>query len=167
MIDPQYALLMARYNRWMNARLHLHAAVLSDAERKTDRGAFFKSLHGTFEHLMFADNIWMNRFTGRSLDGRSPAMLQFEDFDGMRARRIELDEEILQWAGTLSRDWLASDLRYYSQAYEHHYTRPAWLLVSHFFNHQTHHRGQLTTLLMQRGIDPGATDLSAMPDPEP
>jgi uncharacterized damage-inducible protein DinB len=42
---------------------------------------------------------------------------------------------------------------------------PAWIALTHFFNHQAHHRGQVTTLLMQAGVDPGVTDLIAFANP--
>lgn len=165
MIDREYALMMARYNHWMNTRLYQLAAGLSDAERKADRGAFFKSLQGTFEHLIYADTAWMARFAGRSIDGLFPAVSPFADFDALQTRRETLDLEILAWVETLTPEWLQADFTYYSKAYDAHFTRPAWQLVVHVFNHQTHHRGQATTLLMQMGIDPGATDLPVLPDP--
>lgn len=163
MIDRAYAHRMARYNRWMNGKLYDCAAQLSDAQRKEDRGAFFKSLHGTFNHLIYADQAWLNRFSGRSADGLTPPAPVHEDFAQMCAARAALDQEMLDWSQSLTAEWLAADFRYYSKAYEAWYTKPAWLLVTHLFNHQTHHRGQATTLLMQFGIDPGATDLPVLP----
>lgn len=162
MIDRTYAMTMAAYNQWMNVKLYDCAARLSDEQRRQDRGAFFKSLHGTLAHLIDVDMIWLHRFTGRSLDALTTAG-RFDDFAAMRAHRGPLDDEILTWAGALEPAWLAADFRYYSKAYDAHYTKPAWLLVAHFFNHQTHHRGQATTLLMQAGIDPGPTDLPVLP----
>ncbi len=164
MIDTRYALRMAAYNRWMNQSLYACAARLDDAQRREDRGAYFKSLHGTLEHLVFADALWIRRFKGESLDGLAPGQWLQAGFEAMRERREALDQEIAGWAATLSPDWLQADFHYYSVAYGRHYVRPAWLLVTHLFNHQAHHRGQATTLLMQSGIDPGATDLPAMDD---
>ncbi|MDB5972156.1 MAG: damage-inducible protein DinB [Hydrocarboniphaga sp.] len=162
MIDRAYAITMARYNRWMNARLYACAERLSDEQRRQDRGAFFKSLHGTLDHLISGDTMWMYRFTGRSIENLTLGG-RFDTFAEMRAHRESLDQEISAWAATVDSTWLASDFAYYSKAYDMHYTKPAWLLVTHFFNHQTHHRGQATTLLMQFGIDPEATDLPVMP----
>ena len=160
MIDRAYALRLAAYNRWMNQNLYACAAQLTDEQRREDRGAFFKSLHGTFEHLVSTDTVWMNRFARRETGPAEPLDL---DFDALRERRRALDEEIIGWAGSLETDWLASDFRYYSYAYAAHYSKPGWLLAAHLFNHQTHHRGQATTLLMQFGIDPGPTDLPMLP----
>ena len=163
MIDRDHARLMARYNQWMNAKLYDGCASLDDAARKEDRGAFFKSIHGTLNHLIYADIIWLKRFTGGSLDGLDPDAGPFDDFDALRARRVALDAELLAWIETLTPEWLAADFSYYSMAYKGRFTRPAWTLVVHLFNHSTHHRGQITTLLTQRGVDIGATDLPLLP----
>lgn len=161
---------MAAYNRWMNERVYAACAPIPDAERKRDRGAFFKSIHGTLNHLLFGDRAWLGRFlgadrndpSGRFYAPRTDAIL-FEDFDALRAERAWLDEEIARWAAGLTETWLAADFTWTSGIDGKTRTFPAWLLVTHMFNHQTHHRGQLTTLLSQLGIDPGATDLPWMP----
>lgn len=163
MITREHAQLMAEYNRWMNAKLYAAAATLTDAERKADRGAFFKSIHGTLVHLLVADLAWYYRFTGRSLDGLRAEAARCEDFAHLCARRAAVDIEIEAWAATLTPDWLAADFTYYTMADGAKYTRPAWLLVTHLFNHETHHRGQVTTLLTQLGVDVGATDLPVLP----
>jgi uncharacterized damage-inducible protein DinB len=163
MIDIDYARSMVRYNRWMNQRLYACCATLSDEQRRQDRGAFFKSIHGTLNHLIFADQAWLNRFTGRSLEGLNPDVALQDSFEKLSARRAELDEELAAWVETVQAEWLAADFSYFSKAYNSTFTRPAWLLVTHLFNHQTHHRGQLTTLLSQCGIDPGVTDLPVTP----
>jgi uncharacterized damage-inducible protein DinB len=164
MITPAYAQRMAAYNRWMNGKLYAAAAGLSEAQRREDRGAFFKSLHGTLNHLMYADTAWLYRFTGRSIDALDPKRELFADFAAMRAARTALDVEIQFWAEGLTEDWLREPFSYYSQVLGRSLTRPAWLLVTHLFHHQTHHRGQATTLLTQFGADVGVTDLPGMPD---
>ena len=161
MIDRAYALRLAAYNRWMNQNLYACAARLTDEQRREDRGAFFKSLHATFEHLVSTDTIWMDRFKLRRVGPMEPLALSFE---ALCSRREALDEEIIEWAGSLETDWLANEFRYYSYAYGAHFSKPGWLLAVHLFNHQTHHRGQATTLLMQLGIDPGPTDLPMLPE---
>lgn len=163
MITREHALLMADYNRWMNAKLYAAAAQLDDAQRKQDRGAFFKSIHGTLNHLLYADLAWYYRFTGQSLAGLDANAGLYDDFAALHSKRIVMDEELCAWAGSLTPEWLAADFTYYSQAYAGHFTRPAWSLVVHLFNHETHHRGQVTTLLTQLGLDVGATDLPLLP----
>lgn len=163
MISPVHARTMAAYNRWMNQRLYALCAGLGDAERKRDRGAFFKSVHGTLNHLLYGDRAWMSRFLGRDLGWKGPADELYADFDELRAARDTLDGLIEGWAGRLEERWLAADFTYTSRIDGRTRTFPAWLLVTHLFNHQTHHRGQLTTLLSQMGIDPGVTDLPWLP----
>jgi uncharacterized damage-inducible protein DinB len=164
---------MARYNRWMNERLYALAAELTDDERKRDVGAFFRSIHGTFNHLLLADRAWLGRFTGNpelwvvtSSSGERIALRAldqelFADFAQLRRCRTETDMIIEEWVGTLTPERLASTLAYKDSKGRPH-EEPMWWAVSHFFNHQTHHRGQLTTLFSQVGRDPGVTDLVPM-----
>ena len=159
MIGAEYARTMARYNRSMNRALYDCSARLSDAERREDVGAFFKSLHGTLNHLLVGDSVWMGRFTGPVFVPTSLAQELHADFDALRRAREAMDARIVDWAASLTDDKLAAELRYTSIVNPAPRAMPMSLAVAHFFNHQTHHRGQVTTLLMQRGIDPGVTDL--------
>ncbi|HSW83641.1 MAG TPA: DinB family protein [Usitatibacter sp.] len=159
MIGLDYARTLARYNRWMNRALYDCSARLTDAQRKEDVRAFFKSLHGTLNHLLVGDNVWMGRFVGPVFVPTSLAQELHADFDELRRAREAMDARILEWAGTLTQDKLAGELSYTSIVSPAPRVMPMALAVTHFFNHQTHHRGQATTLLMQRGIDPGVTDL--------
>lgn len=154
--------MMAGYNRWMNEKLYALAAKLPDDERKRNRGAFFKSIHGTLNHLLLTDRMWLCRFTGepppfafRSLDQELHA-----DFEKLRAERRQLDAEIEDYCRGLDGARLASTLRYRTALGREFAHELAPALV-HWFNHQTHHRGQLTTLLSQAGVDPGVTDALA------
>ena len=165
MKSTDYARRMARYNTWMNERLYAACASLSDAVRKEDVGAFFKSIHGTLNHLLVADRVWMGRFTGPIFVPASLAQELYADFDALRAERAGLDRAIENWAAKLTDQDLAGELAYTSIVNPQPRTIPMWIAVTHFFNHQTHHRGQLTTLLMQRGVDPGVTDLMWLPEP--
>jgi uncharacterized damage-inducible protein DinB len=163
MITPDYARLMAAYNKWMNLRLYTACAGIADEERKRDRGAFFRSIHGTLNHLLYGDRSWMSRFLGRDLGWKGPADELYADFGELRQAREALDGMIVQWAAGIEPAWLSEDFTYTSRIDGRTRTLKAWLLVSHLFNHQTHHRGQLTTLLSQQGIDPGVTDLPWLP----
>lgn len=160
---PGHYALMARYNRWMNEKLYAVCADISDAERKKDRGAFFKSIHGTLNHLLYGDVVWMARFRNEPVPAVIIAELHAE-FGALRAARAAMDRDILDWAAALMPEWLASPFRYTSNVDRKVRTMPAWTLVAHLFNHQTHHRGQLTTLIMQCGIDPGVTDIPFLPE---
>lgn len=167
-MTPELARAMARYNRWMNDKLFAAAAKLTDAERKQDRGAFFGSIHRTFNHLLLADRVWLGRFTGASLnDGEmGPGGIRtldqelYADFDELRRERSITDDALDAFVATLTAEKLAGDLRYLRRGAVNEL--PLWHAVAHLFNHQTHHRGQITTLLSQAGQDPGVTDLVAM-----
>lgn len=163
MISREYAVTMARYNRWMNGKIYAACAGIADAERKADRGAFFGSIHRTLNHLLVADLIWLSRFTGGSREGLHIGQPLHEDFEALRAHREQTDTALLTFADGLTPEWLHADVEISSTAHGV-FSRPGWVFVSHVFNHQTHHRGQVTTLLSQLGIDIGATDLPVLPD---
>ncbi|MGH8706421.1 MAG: DinB family protein [Burkholderiales bacterium] len=159
-----YAQTMAAYNRWMNARLYECCARLSDEERKRDAGAFFKSIHGTLNHLLLGDRIWLGRFVGKPFVVQSLDQELYADFGELRAERVKTDAAIDEWLSSLSESDFEADLSYTSVVNPQPRRYPLWFAVTHFFNHQTHHRGQLTTLLSQRGMDPGVTDLIWLPE---
>jgi len=154
--------LMAEYNRWMNERLYAICADISDVDRRRDRGAFFRSVHGTLNHLYHGDQAWIGRFTNRPFVATIGHEF-FATFEELRMAHKKLDDEIVAWAQTLSEDWLQSPSTYTSSVDGKTRTLPTWVLVVHMFNHQTHHRGQLTTLLKQLGVDPGITDIPWLP----
>jgi uncharacterized damage-inducible protein DinB len=157
---------LARYNRWMNERLYECCARLSDAERKLDRRAFFGSIHGTLNHLLLGDRLWLSRFLAREFRIGSLADELYADFAELRRERVKIDAEILEWAEGLSEERLAGSLKFRSIVGNKDRSFPMWFAVQQFFNHQTHHRGQLTTLLSQAGVDPGVTDLLWLPGME-
>jgi uncharacterized damage-inducible protein DinB len=161
-----YANAMAAYNRWMNQRIYACCASLPDDERKRDVGALFKSIHGTLNHLLLGDRIWMGRFTGTPFAVRSLDQELYADFAQLRSERAHMDDEIVAWAGSLTGADVAGDLVYVSVVDPGPRRCPFWFALAHFFNHQTHHRGQLTTLLSQREIEPGVTDLIWLSQPQ-
>jgi uncharacterized damage-inducible protein DinB len=163
MIDPEYCQAMAAYNGWMNRNVYEAAAQLPEAERKADRGAFFRSIHSTLNHLVWADRVWLGRFNGVAYPVGAIGVDLHDEFDALRAARRFMDGEIAAWAATLAPEQLAGPLTWYSGVMKRELTRPRWLCVVQMFNHQTHHRGQVTTLLKQAGVDPGVTDLPWAP----
>jgi len=168
MTSPEWLGALARYNRWMNDKLYGLAATLSDDTRKRDCGAFFKSIHGTLNHLLLADRVWLARFTGVTIpaDCMGPGGIRsldqelYGDFEQLRRERVRTDDELSAWISGLTHERLAAPLVYMRRGEKQE--SPLWWAVAHVFNHQTHHRGQITTLLMQQGCDPGVTDLVAM-----
>lgn len=173
MITTAYVRKMAAYNQWMNTRLYDLAAGMPPGEVSVDRGAFFGSILGTLHHLVNGDTGWLKRFANsgapsrsldpvRSLEG--PLALdeiRFPELAGLRARRTLLDTAILDWSGELTDADLHATVNYVNMKGEAH-GKPLGALLMHFFNHQTHHRGQATTLLSQAGVDVGVTDLLAL-----
>lgn len=153
--------MMASYNAWCNERVYDVAAQLSDEDYRADRGAFFKSLHGTLNHILVADRVWLKRFTG---EGEAPNRLDAILFDTLsdlrRARRKE-DERIVAYIDGLSEADLASVLRYRTISNPTDIEQPLPPVLMHFFNHQTHHRGQAHCLLTGFGLDAPSLDLIA------
>lgn len=163
MIDRKYCQQLARYNQWMKQRLYAVCAEIPDKERKANRGAFFNSIHATLSHIMYGDLAFLSRFTGEPAEVPQLGKIIHEDFERLQKSRTELDQRIIHWAGTLTSDWLALETTYISKVDGKQRTVPNWLLVTHMFNHETHHSGQITTLLSQMGLDMGTTDLPFMP----
>jgi uncharacterized damage-inducible protein DinB len=165
MITPGYVQAMADYNRWQNENLYGAAEGLGDAARKEPRAAFFGSIHATLNHLLWADQMWMSRLAGTPqprASGIPESVGMYESWDELRRERATLDQVILDWAGQLDAAWLEGNLTWRSAVLGREVARPKWLLVTHMFNHQTHHRGQVHCLLTQAGAKPGTTDLPFM-----
>lgn len=162
----------ARYNREFNLLLFGKVAELDDVQRKRDMGAFFGSIHGTLNHILLADRIWLGRFAKAFPDMASLAdadlVHEFSslsqevcaDFDELFRERQATDRVISDWVEELTDELLAQTMRYSNSSGQVR-ERPVWVAAAHLFNHQTHHRGQVTTLLSQLGRDPGVTDYFA------
>jgi uncharacterized damage-inducible protein DinB len=178
-MDPDHSLLdnyrfLARYNAWFNERLFAACENLPDAERRRDRGAFFGSIHGTLNHVVWGDKLWLARFVAQGLGtavlepellqvpaGAKHATLLFEEWTALKSERARLDAAIESWTAALPPD-APLRIMQYSNTQGVRREHPAWKALTHFFNHQTHHRGQVTTLLMQSGVDVGMTDLISL-----
>jgi uncharacterized damage-inducible protein DinB len=146
-----YFATFAAYNRWANVRLYDAAAKLSDADYRAERGAFFGSLNGTLNHLLVTDRIWLNRFTG---SGPQPTRLNdilFDDLAALTEARQAEDERIVAYVDGLSEADLAGTISYRTVTQPKDITQKLTPALAHFFNHQTHHRGQAHTLLTIAG----------------
>jgi uncharacterized damage-inducible protein DinB len=161
MITPAYVRTMAAYNAEMNRRLYGAAARLSDGERRQSRGAFWESIHGTLNHLLWGDQQWMSRFD--NWPKPDVAIKQsgglIDDFGALSAEREKADSGITRWAAKVDDRWMAEDMVWFSGAAGREIRAPNGLLVTHFFNHQTHHRGQVHAMLTAAGQETGDTDL--------
>lgn len=162
-MTPALAQELAQYNKWMNQKLYQAAQSLTDTERKQDRGAFFKSVHGTFNHLLLADKIWLGRMMGAPFEVKGLDQELHGDFDALQRDRELTDDAIIEYVGHLNEKALAGSLRYTSIVNPEPRECELWFALAHFFNHQTHHRGQVTALLSQLGVDVGVTDMVFMP----
>jgi uncharacterized damage-inducible protein DinB len=161
MVNPAYVRTMAAYSAEMNRRLYAASERIDDAARRESRGAFWGSLHGTLCHLLWGDRMWMARFDG----WEKPAVIQkesatlIEDFDELRHQRVADDAKISAWATRVTDEWLAQDQTWFSASAQRELRQPRGFLVTHFFNHQTHHRGQAHALITACGEATGDTDL--------
>ncbi len=166
MPNKEYALAMARYNLWQNESLLAATDGLSSSEREMDRGAFFGSIEQTLSHLFWGDRVWMSRFAGTPLpEGGIPESTSLiKSWSDFCEERKEFDERILQWAHEVTPDWFTGDLSWHSGALGREVTKPKKTLVIQFFNHQTHHRGQVHAMLTSAGAKPGDTDVPFMPE---
>jgi uncharacterized damage-inducible protein DinB len=171
-LTTQY-IALARYNTWMNRKIYELAAALSDEERKRDAGAFFKSIHGTLNHLLLTDRMQLGRFIGaertlsldelgRVIEVRSLDQELYADFAQLRREREHTDAMIESWAADITPEFLVRTMEYEAMSQPGHYRVPMWAAITHLFNHHAHHRGQITTILSQLGRDPGIIDFMAM-----
>ena len=163
MIDPAHIQLMARYSGWMNGKLYTACAQLSDEKRREDLGAFFGSIHLTLNHILHGDRMFLSRFEGKDETFAPLGTDLYPDFEALRRERRSTDEHVQAWAKHVEPTWLEQTLTYTSMSDGKTRTVPHWVLVTHMFNHGTHHRGQITTLLSQLGVDVGQTDIPFMP----
>jgi uncharacterized damage-inducible protein DinB len=154
----QHFVTFARYNRWANRRLYDAVGELPDADYRREMGAFFGSLRGTLNHVLVADRMWLQRITG---EGTAPARLDeilHDDLASLREARAAEDERIIRFVDGLDEERLAGRFRYRNvkgQAFEQQLAP----VLAHFFNDQTHHRGQAHTLLTQLGREVLELDL--------
>ena len=157
----QHFAMMAAYNAWCNERIYEVAAQLSEADYHADRRAFVRSVSGTLNHLLVADRIWLKRFTGK---GEAPNRLDailFENLSDLREARQREDERIIAYVESLSEADIAGRIRYRTISNPVEIEQPLASTLTHFFNHQTHHRGQVHCLLTGFGLDAPVLDLIA------
>ena len=156
----------ARYNRLANEALYGCCAGLSDADYRRDLGAFFRSVHGTLNHLLLGDTIWMTRLEGGTHPSTGLDSILFEDFSALREARRRMDRRIEDFFADLPAGFEAGSVKYINNA--GFPSEDPWLVIlPHFFNHQTHHRGQVHTLLSQLGHHPPVLDLHRLLRPNP
>ncbi|MEL6573514.1 MAG: DinB family protein [Pseudomonadota bacterium] len=166
MITPDFCRVMAAYNSWQNKSILRCVDPLEEDELTKDRGVFFGSLEATLNHLLWGDLLWMSRFDGGQAPSTeiassttiAPTMAVWA------ADRVRLDARIEEWARHLTAIDLTGDLTWFSGSINAEVSRAKAVCVTHFFNHQTHHRGQIHAMLTAAGQSPDRTDLVFMPE---
>lgn len=157
--------MLARYNTLANCKLYEACAQLTEAERQQIRPAFFQSIHGILNHILVGDRIWMTRFQGEEIASSGLDSILYKDFEQLRLVRTVEDDKIEIFFYKLSEKFITKTIRYRNNAGNIH-VDPVELLITHFFNHQTHHRGQIHDLLSQTNVKPPSFDLHRILRPD-
>jgi len=158
----EFVRIMANYNAWQNKSIYGAASKLDEEARRRDRGAFYGSIHETLSHLLWGDQIWMARFAGTSepiTSSIAESRNMVENWRDLHLQRTAFDKIILDWSQTVTSEFLGGKTSWYSGALQKEVSRPTGMLVTHMFNHQTHHRGQVNVMLTQDGAKLDDTDL--------
>ena len=169
MITTDYVHMMARYNSWQGRQLRVcyDQMCLQDGQAWfQDRGGFFGGIHGTLNHLLWGDLLWLGRFDGGAPPdvGLEASVTLSADGPSYWAARAGCDRRLSQWVDTLTDEVLAGDLTWHSVVLDQTMSRPLADCVVHFFNHQTHHRGQVHDMISQAGGTPPVSDVILMPE---
>ncbi len=154
-------LQLAHYNHWANQRLYHSCEGLDPQAYYLDRQAFFTSIHGSLNHILLADRIWLGRFMGKPYGFNRLNDILYRDLPSLKQARIEQDQQIITYVAGLTADQMEGSITY-TNSQGDPFIQPLWSCLSHFFNHQTHHRGQVHQMISEAGIDPPILDLIAM-----
>lgn len=157
---------LARYNRLANERLYATCSTLTDEERKRKRSGFFGSIHGTMNHILLGDRIWMARFEGGEAPSTNLDAILYEDFGALKRARSAEDARIEAYIDALAPGTLSRDISYVNNE-GRRFRDPVAVLVAHLFNHQTHHRGQVTAMLAGTDAPYPVLDLHRVLIPDP
>jgi len=166
MITPTYTVTMAQYNQWQNANLIESVSQLDAADRAKDMGGFFTSIEQTCFHVVWGDSIWLSRFSDFNAPRQQSigeSIRECDNWSEYETRRPSIDAFICDWAAGITASELAGDLTFFSSAVGREITKPRALLITHFFNHQIHHRGQVHAMLTALGAMTKDTDMPLMP----
>lgn len=159
-------LRLGRYNRLANERLYDACSTLTDEQRKRSRGAFFGSIHGTLNHILLGDRIWMTRFEGGEAPSTNLDAVLYKDFGELRRARTVEDARIEAYVNALGPRALRGEIAYLNNE-GRQFRDPAAVLLAHLFNHQTHHRGQATAMLAETDAPYPVLDMHRVLIPEP
>lgn len=147
----------------MDSKIYAVCLDIPDDLRKKDKGAFFKSIHSTLNHIYYGDLAWIERLRDNTFTPRQIGVDLYDDFKELKEAQEKMDSDIINWADSLTQEKLNQTFDYVSNVENFSRKLPVWVLATHMFNHQTHHRGQVTTLVNQLGYEPGITDIPWLP----
>lgn len=166
-ITPSWLQMMARYNAWQNENLYGAADTLTDDARREQRGAFWGSMHETLCHILWSDQQWLARLSDLT-EGPTAGLKEsgsiVNDWAELKVQREKMDRLLEKWASHASQADCEGELSWYSGAMGKDMVKSKPLCICQLFNHQTHHRGQVHTMLTQAGANPSDTDLPFMPE---
>ena len=161
---PAHFRTLAYYNRIANERLYERCAELSAEEYRKPRARSFGSIHGLLNHMLLGDMIWMSRFEGGGATTPPLNTVLFDNFADLRAARAEQDARIEAFFSRIDSDAIERTFSYINNQGKD-YVESAPVAFAHFFNHQTHHRGQITVMLSQTAVKPPSLDLHRILNP--
>jgi uncharacterized damage-inducible protein DinB len=156
MVGPEYIREMALYNRWQNEQLYRHCAALGEVARTLERGMFFGSIHRTLDHIAMIDRAILHMVRTGERPQLDFQVITFTDFEELWRERQRLDAELSDLAREHDAAWLADKSN-------PTFKRSRGFMMAQLFNHQTHHRSQVTSELHKLGIDYGCTDMPYNP----
>jgi len=160
---PEYFVLQARYSQWVNNRLYDVCATLADVELKRNRGVFFSSIHGTWNHLLLGDRLWLARLQDQPQPYQRLDLELYAEFAELRAAQTAGDQALLDWVQNLSAGDLQRRIAFRSLSTGQDKVLAVATMLTTLFIHKNHHRGQITALLSQCGCDYGAIDFICAP----
>jgi uncharacterized damage-inducible protein DinB len=154
----RYFSTLAAYNAWANRRLYDAVGALPESEYMKPRPVFFGSIHATLNHILVGDRLWIARIEERTPPRLALDQVLYGDLVALRIARLAEDDHIVNLVAGIAEDRLDELLEYRNVKGERQRT-PLRLVLGHFFNHQTHHRGQVHGLLSQTAVAPPPLDL--------
>jgi len=166
MITLDYVTEMAAYSRWQNDNVYRICGDIGQEERQRDRGLFFGSIHGTLDHICKINRTILTFIDGVMPERSSPHEVVWSDWEDLKATRQMQDDILTEASSNWTEAWLAENIVVQNPRLDDPPTVPRWVMVVQLFNHQTHHRSQVTSALHAMGIDYGTTDMPWRPGAE-
>ena len=148
----------ARYHGWAMDILLKATDGLSDAQLRAEAGLYFTSVHGTLNHLLLCDRLYRGRLIGQPYRVTSLSAIVEDDRGRLAAA---LRTETAAWediVDSFTEEALASPYTY-TNVRGLHTTVKLGDCFLHYFNHATHHRGQISAVITREGLPPAEMDL--------